>query len=251
MERAGTQDVAEQTLDGGNVNAVVRVGDTVRRSAGPWTPTVHALLAWVRARGVTCLPAPLGRDDEGREVLGWVPGDVVGWPAPAWLWDARTRAQAGATLRAVHDATVGFDLAGAVWRSPAHAPAEVVCLNDVAPYNMVFDGTELVGLIDVDMASPGPRAWDLAYLAYRLCGWCEDTPAPDDAAPAERLADLLAAYGADAAPTVDDVLTTMVVRLHDLADWTDAHARTTGRPDLHEHAAMYRRDAERVAAGRA
>ena len=38
----------------------------------------------------------------------------------------------------------------------------------------------------------------------------------------------------------------MVTRLHDLADWTDEHARVADRPDLHDHAAMYRRDAARV-----
>lgn len=238
-------DVTEHELDGGNVNTVLRSGDTVRRTAGPWTPSVHALLAWVRERGVTCVPEPLGIDDEGREVLSWMPGEVVDWPIPDWLWTAHVRAQAGSMLRAVHDATVGFDLDGRTWRAPTHHPVEVVCLNDVAPYNMVFAGTDLVGLIDVDMASPGPRAWDLAYLAYRLCGWCEDMPAPDDATPMDRLVHLLSSYGPDA-PSVEDVVATMVTRLHDLADWTDEHARTTDRPELHEHAEMYRRDAARV-----
>jgi hypothetical protein len=236
----------EQELDGGNVNAVVRAGDTVRRSAGPWTPTVHALLAWVRAQGVTCLPVPLGLDAEGREILGWMPGEVGGWPVPDWVWAEATRARMGSMLRAVHDATVGFDLRGATWRAPVHEPVEVVCLNDVAPYNMVHDGTGLVGFIDVDMASPGPRAWDLAYLAYRVCGWCEDMPAPDDATPMDRLTHLLASYGEDAAPSTDTVLATAVVRLHELADWTEEHARVSDRPELLDHAAMYRRDAARL-----
>jgi hypothetical protein len=35
----------ETPLDGGNMSSgVVRVGDTVRRPAGVWTPAVHALL---------------------------------------------------------------------------------------------------------------------------------------------------------------------------------------------------------------
>ena len=236
----------ELPLDGGNVNTVVRVGDTVRRSAGPWTPTVHALLRHVRAAGVTCLPEPAGIDEQGREVLSWLRGEVGGWPIPAWVWAARTRAQAGAMLRAVHDATVDFHPTDAVWRSPAHEPAEVVCLNDVAPYNMVHGPTGLVGLIDVDMASPGPRVWDLAYLAYRICGWCEDMPAPDDATPKQRLRELMAAYGDDALPAPDEVLAVAVVRLHDLADWTDARAGALDRDDLRGHASMYRRDAAKV-----
>jgi len=238
-------DVDEVVLAGGNVNVVTRVGDTVRRSAGPWTPTIHALLTWVRARGVECVPEPQGFDDRGREVLSWIPGQVGGWPVPAWVWAEQTRADAAQMLRAFHDATVGFDVPDPVWRSAPRAPAEVVCLNDVAPYNMVHDGERLVGLIDVDMASPGPRAWDLAYLAYRMCGWCEDMPAPDDDTPAGRLDHLLASYGAGA-PRPSAVLATMVERLDDLAAWTDEHARDTGRPELHEHAAMYRRDARRI-----
>ena len=238
--------ISEQDVEGGNVNAVQRVGDTVRRTAGPWTPAVHALLAWVREHGVTCVPAPLGLDDDGREVLSWMPGEVAGWPVPDWLWAAETRARAGTLLRLVHDATLGFDLTDRVWRSPTHHPVEVVCLNDVAPYNMVYDGVDLVGFIDVDMASPGPRAWDLAYLAYRMCGWCEDMPAPDDTTPAERLAHLLTSYGDDATIRPEDVMATMAMRLDDLAEWTDEHARRTGRPELHGHADMYRRDAARV-----
>jgi hypothetical protein len=39
-------DHTEQALDGGNVSdGVVRVGDTVRKPAGFWTPSVEALLA--------------------------------------------------------------------------------------------------------------------------------------------------------------------------------------------------------------
>jgi hypothetical protein len=233
-------------LEGGNVNDVVRIGDTVHRTSGPWTPTIHALLAWVRAQGVDAVPAPLGLDAEGREILSWLPGDVAGWPVPHWVWDPVTLADAGLLLREWHDASVGFDLPSAVWRSPAREPAEVVCLHDVAPYNMTHDGTRLVGFIDVDMASPGPRVWDLAYLGYRMCGWCEDMPAPAGPPPAERLEILLEGYGLDVAPTADDVLRTMVARLHELADWTEDHARTTGNDDLFEHARMYRRDAARL-----
>ncbi|WP_418277946.1 hypothetical protein ACNHYB_08285 [Isoptericola jiangsuensis] len=193
-------DSAPVELGGGNVSDVVRIGDTVHRTAGPWTPTIHALLAWVRAQGVDVVPAPLGVDAEGREVLSWLPGEVAGWPVPHWVWDLGT----------------------------------------------LHDGVALVGFIDVDMASPGPRAWDLAYLGYRMCGWCEDMPAPDGPAPAERLETLLDGYGRDLAPEAGELRRTMVGRLHELADWTEAHARVTGRQELFGHATMYRRDADRL-----
>ena len=42
----------EIPLAGGNMSAgVVRVGDTVRRPAGPWTPAVHALLTHLHEAG--------------------------------------------------------------------------------------------------------------------------------------------------------------------------------------------------------
>ncbi|WP_425954634.1 phosphotransferase [Xylanimonas sp. McL0601] len=239
---------AEVALVGGNVNAVVRAGDTVRRTAGPWTPTIQALLAWVRAHGVDGVPTPLGLDAQGREVLTYLPGVVGQGPEGGWVWPPSVLRDAARLLRAWHDASAGFPRDGAVWRLPAHEPDEVVCLNDVAPYNMVGGDGGLVGFIDVDMASPGPRVRDLAYLAYRLCPFAEDASAPAGIHPSQRLDDLVAAYGAEDGPTADAVLAAIPPRLRELAEWTEAHAASTGRADLRDHAAMYRRDATRLAA---
>lgn len=82
----------ELALSGGNVNEVVRVGDTVHRTAGPWTPTIHALLAWVRAQGVSVAPAPLGLDETGREILTWTEGEVVAGRCPTGSGTARPSA---------------------------------------------------------------------------------------------------------------------------------------------------------------
>ena len=69
-------DVAEEPLYGGLQDArVFRVGDTVRRPAGAWTPTGTALLAHLGRKGFPS-PRPLGLDAKGRETLtflsrGW------------------------------------------------------------------------------------------------------------------------------------------------------------------------------------
>lgn len=34
--------LGETLLSGGNVTTVVRIGDTVRRATGPWSPAIHA-----------------------------------------------------------------------------------------------------------------------------------------------------------------------------------------------------------------
>lgn len=239
----------EQVLAGGNTTAVVRIGDTVHREAGPWTPTIQHLLAHVRARGMTDVPEPLGLDDRGREVASYLPGDVPGWPAPEWLWSATVLTGAGRLLRRFHDATAGFARSDAEWRLPATEPAEVICHNDAAPYNMVFRDGRLTGLIDVDTASPGPRIRDLAYLAYRLAPLSGDAFAGVGYAvrhldPMARLDDLTRAYGLPFPRA--NVLGAMVDRLRDLAAWSEARADDGGPAELREHAAMYRADAARI-----
>lgn len=234
-----------EPLAGGTSTAVIRIGDTVRRTAGPWTPTIHALLRRLRAAGITEVPEPLGLDTEGREILSYRPGEVAGYPLPDWLWVPDIVDQAGALLRRIHDASAGFDHPDAVWQLPSHQPAEVICLNDVAPYNMVFDDGRLTGVIDIDTASPGPRIWDLAYLAYRLVPFVEDAGEPF--APDEqqgRLDRLISAYGA--AWSLGEVLAVVVDRLLELARYTDTRAISTGRAEFVEHAALYRRDADRL-----
>jgi hypothetical protein len=56
-------------LDGGNTGGAVRIGDTVRRTAGAWTPAVHALLAHLESKGFPGAPRPRGLDESGREIL--------------------------------------------------------------------------------------------------------------------------------------------------------------------------------------
>ncbi|MET1008361.1 MAG: phosphotransferase, partial [Propionibacteriaceae bacterium] len=118
--------------------------------------------------------------------------------------------------------------------------------NDFAPYNLVFRDGHLVGVIDFDTASPGPRIWDLAYLAYRLVPFAEDALAdsPGPVKRAMRLERLIEAYGHSFAP--EEVLAVAAARLADLARFTDARAADTGRTDFVEHAAMYRRDQARL-----
>ncbi len=194
----------EEVLTGGGGDPVVRIGDRVHRLAGPWTPAVHRWLRHLRAAGFTGAPTAHGHDAAGREVLDFLPGVVPGYPVPDWAWTDAALVAAGDLLGRLHVATTGFDPEGP-WRQPTRQPAEVVCHNDAAPYNMVFRDGLPVALIDFDHASPGPRAWDLAYLAYRMVPIAHagnrDLPAwPHEADRGRRLDLLVAAYAAAAAP---------------------------------------------------
>ncbi|WP_423920701.1 phosphotransferase [Frigoribacterium sp. 2-23] len=237
----------EEVLTGGNSSDVSRVGSTVHRTAGPWTPAVHELLRVLRRAGVVEVPEPLGFDDDGREVLSFMPGAVGNYPLPTWLWEESILSSAGALLRRVHDASAPLVEADVTWGFPRHEPAEVVCHNDVAPYNMTFDDGRATGLFDFDTASPGPRLWDLAYLAYRLAPLGEHADVALDAQERHaRVERLVQAYGIPY--ETPDLLTMLAERLLALADFTDERLRDTGNPEFADHAAMYRRDAASASA---
>lgn len=231
------------------MNAVVRIGDVVARPSGPWTTTIHRLLEHVRGRGATWIPAPLGTDEDGREQLSFLPGIVPSYPLPRWVWSELLLIDAARRLRQFHDATVDFPLEGATWRMLPHEPNEVICHNDFAPYNFVCNDGRITGVIDFDVASPGPRIWDVAYLAYRLCPLASsanrDATIDGEPFPIEeqerRLRQLLSAYGAEFAPR--DAIQAAVRRLDDLAEFADEQARERSLPDLSEHARLYRADA--------
>lgn len=194
----------EEQLPGGSLSGAARIGDVVHKPAAPWTPTVHALLEFLVDVGVSGVPRPLGFDEQGREMLDYLPGDVVGnqLPWPDWARDDAALTQVGQWLRRLHDATADF-------RPPpderwfaggAMQPGLVVGHQDAAPYNAVFDDGTLVGFFDWDHAGPSTREFDLAFAALswvplyapdaaRLFGFTD----PDDRS--RRLHLLLDAYG--------------------------------------------------------
>ncbi|MEU6847335.1 aminoglycoside phosphotransferase family protein [Streptomyces sp. NPDC046716] len=191
----------EQPLSGGNVSAgVVRVGDTVRRPAGPWTPAVHALLTHLNEVGYRAAPRPLGIDDQGREILTFVPGHVV-WPDRfALLEPSRRLARVARMIRELHDAVQDFTPPpDARWQVliPAEG-GDIIAHHDLAPWNLVVADDSPWTFIDWDTAGPGSRLWDVAYAVH---GFVPLSAHPDwrrgDAG--ERLQVFANAYGLDEA----------------------------------------------------
>lgn len=236
----------EEVLAGGNSSVVVRVGDTVRRNSGPWTPAVHGLLAALHDGGVKGVPVALGLDERGREMLTFVSGDVVQYPLPAWIWHEAVLRDASRLLRQIHDAAAHLASADQTWQLASHEPVEVVCHNDFAPYNMVFQDGRLAGAIDFDAASPGPRIWDVAYLAYQLVPLIEGTGPgePPEEEKRARLDGIIAAYGQPFAHA--DIFESLGHRLLELADYSDRRAAEAGRAELRNHADRYRKDSARM-----
>jgi hypothetical protein len=244
----------EEELTGGGVNRVVRVGVTVRRPVGRWTPVVHAVLSHLVAVGFAGAPASHGLDGEGREVLDFLPGHVPDYPLPAYVRSDEVLLAVGRLLRDYHDATVGFDAPpGAGWYFPPRSPAEVICHGDIAPYNCVFRDGHPVAFIDFDTVHPGPRIWDVAYAAYRFVPLAvphyEDIVAPveEQARRLRLFADAYRLSGTDRSALTDTArarLDHLVRHMHDQAGaGSEAFASHIARGDD----ALYRADAEHIA----
>ena len=149
----------------GNAGAVVRVGDTVRRPVKSSSAAVKALLVHLEAVGFDGAPRYLGTDDQGREVLSFVEGDVPLPPYPAWSLTDEVLDGVARLLRRFHDAASSFDASSTTgwameFADPGGGP--VVCHNDVFPENVVFRRGEAVAFIDFDLAAPGRPLWDVA-----------------------------------------------------------------------------------------
>jgi aminoglycoside phosphotransferase (APT) family kinase protein len=150
------------------------------------SPFVARLLKHLEAVGFTAVPRYLGRDEKGRDSLSFIPGEVI----ERWRYypDAAI-AEAGAWLRAFHDATRTSDLLNG---------KSVVCHNDPGPNNAVFQNGHVAAFIDFDMASPGEPLEDLGYMAW---SWCvsSNQERPPVAVQAAQVRVLLDAYGLDPA----------------------------------------------------
>ena len=161
----------EILLKGGNITGVVRIGQTVHRTTGPWSTAVHGLLQHLEAQGFEGAPRFLGFDQLGREILSFIEGEVGTYPLQGYMWSDESVREVAGFLRRYHDATIGYRAPhGTTWQLeyPDHGQHEVICHNDVAPYNMVYKDKKPHGLIDWDTAGPGPRLWDIAYAIYRF-----------------------------------------------------------------------------------
>ena len=220
---------SETALAGGNASsAVVRVGDTVRK---PWLPSTELTVAYMRAlrgRGID-IAEPHGRDDAGRLVLAYVPGDLAMDRGPL---EHELLGRVGALVRAIHEASVGLPVP-ATWDVliPAHEP-DLLCHNDLAAWNLVIDGDRLV-FIDWDGAGPSTRLWDLAYTAVSF-GHLFPPDEPEQAA--RRLGAFIEGYDAEDAlrAALPRAMAQRSQAMHDLLQ----RARRTGREPW---ASMYSR----------
>lgn len=182
---------SEQQLEGGNASgAVIKFGDTVRKAWAKSTPSIHAYMRSLRDSGVD-VPAVFGRDENGRQILEYVPGELAMNLAPFTPLEFE---RVGALVRLIHDASSQFAPAdGMIWTTAIPAPGDdLVCHNDLAPWNLIC-GERWV-FIDWDAAAPSTRLWDLACSAQ---AFTLGNPEADPARAAADLAAFVNGYNAD------------------------------------------------------
>ncbi|SEG78953.1 phosphotransferase enzyme family protein [Paenibacillus sp. UNC499MF] len=157
----------EELLAGGNVSKVYRSGHTVRRELKPNSQRIHALLNHLADKGYDCAPKYLGIDEKGREILTFIEGEAGNYPLKKYMRSDAVLQEIAKMLRLYHDAASDFSFDDG-WQplDGTPQPLEVICHNDFAVYNMIFQQERPIGIIDFDAAGPGPRLWDIAYTLY-------------------------------------------------------------------------------------
>ncbi|WP_271852574.1 aminoglycoside phosphotransferase family protein [Planococcus maritimus] len=156
----------KEKLRGGNVSAVHRIGNTVHRDLKPESLQIHRLLHHLEKKGFKYAPQIVGID-QGKEILTYLDGEAGNYPLKEYMWSNETLTEIAKILRLYHDSVSDFAW-DENWKPLDHTPPpyELICHNDFAVYNIIFNNEKPIGIIDFDHAAPGPRLWDIVYTLY-------------------------------------------------------------------------------------
>ena len=189
-------------------DGVVRVGGTIRRPHQPQSLAVAGYLDWLEDAGFEGSPRFLGRDDQGRDVLTFVPGQCAGALPEAWAQSADLLASVGRLVRRLHTASAGYVPRDHPFprspfpRSPGRPnPTDasgLICHLDVTPQNVVIRDGLAAGLVDFDLAGPSTAFHDSLNTAMHwvpLRDPSDAWPGWEDQDPFRRLRIFADAYG--------------------------------------------------------
>ncbi|MEU4689846.1 phosphotransferase [Actinoplanes sp. NPDC023714] len=146
---------------GTHVADAVLFDGVVRKTDGPWTPAVFALLRHLEQAGFAGAPRVVG------DGYSFVPGES---PHPR-AWSDEAVDGVGALLRGLHDATATFTPpADAVWQVNGlrrlGGDDMVIGHGDPGPWNIVGENGRADAFIDWEFAGPVDRLWELAEAVW-------------------------------------------------------------------------------------
>ncbi len=150
----------EEPLNGGNTaESSFGSAQPCASLQRPSTSAVQVFVMHLRSAGFQA-PEPLGVDNQGRQVWEYIPGSL--WHTSKSHTPADLR-RVGALIRDLHEAAASFHAPeDARWnRRYGRDEHDLVCHNDLAPWNLVCGETRWT-FIDWDAAAPATRLWDLA-----------------------------------------------------------------------------------------
>ncbi len=196
-----------EPLTGGGRTPVFRLGQVVRRQAGPWSRTVLDLLRHLEDVGFAGSPRVVGDglDDEGWETVTYIDG----WTAHPHCWPEEHLPRIGAVLADLHRATATYrPPSDAIWqawfgRRIAEGPTAIGHC-DTGPWNVLARPDGTMALIDWETAGPVDPLVELAQACW-LNGQLhdddiaekQDLPSPESRAAMVRL--ITDGYGVDRA----------------------------------------------------
>jgi len=239
-----------EKLIGGLMNAPKRIDDRIYRKSTKSTETIHKLLKHVKNKGVNWVPEPISFNSDF-EVLSFIEGKVP-HDMPEWIWSQNVLSQVSRHLRDWHDATEDFQFFNAQWSFNSETEYQIICHNDFAPYNCVFNQKIFTGLIDFDLCAPGSRLWDMSYTAYRFIPIMPFEVLKEDEEKSpfgidelnNRIRFFLKEY-ANKKPhyefTRKELLLMTIKRLNACSEWTKNFAKEMKNDILLKHSTMYKR----------
>ena len=171
-----TEAMSEEILQRRDDHVLVRTGDVVRHPLHPWSEATRMLLRHLEAVGFPYSPRLVGHED-GAELLSFIPGTSGsdGWAA---VVDEKGLAACARLLHTYHHAV-------AEWRPAVEptwfdgsvgtgGPGQLVCHSDFGPWNIVWNGTTPVGLLDFEYARPGDPLDDVGYALEYVVPFRDD-----------------------------------------------------------------------------
>ena len=160
----------------------------------------------IHAVGFEAATHAFGLNEQGRQILEYMPGTL--WHDSPTHSHTELR-RVGSIIHALHRASASFqEPIGAEWNTRYQLDnQEIVCHNDLAPWNLVC-GFDRWVFIDWDAAAPATRLWDLAWSS--IC-FPPFEPRCDLKASAVAMHSLLSGYGLDT-DNYGELIRLMVVR---------------------------------------